>query len=281
MDFMKMHGAGNDFVVLDGRSAEQEWGPLSIAMCDRHYGVGADGILIVVPSKTADFRMRMFNPDGSESEMCGNGIRCFTKYLVDADLAAGRELLTIETLAGVHEVSAKGGKNGVQTVRVDMGRPRYRPAEVPVAGEGPGPLIDLPLVIDGQTILVTCLSMGNPHAVAFVDQPVKDWPLERLGPLVENHPFFPRRVNFEIVNIVDRGHVNARVWERGAGLTLACGSGACAIAVAAWMHGRVGGNVDVTLPGGTLNVQWDGSGEVWLEGPAETVYKGQWMRQLS
>jgi diaminopimelate epimerase len=157
-----------------------------------------------------------------------------------------------------------------------MGRPHLRPQDVPVATTGTGPLVDYPLVVDGQKVPVTCVSMGNPHAVAFVTEPVKDWPLEHLGPLVERHEFFPRRVNFEIVNAVSRDTLVARVWERGAGLTMACGTGACAIAVAAWVQGRIGDYVNITLPGGTLRVEWDGSNEVWLDGPAETVFTGTW-----
>lgn len=279
MNFTKMHGAGNDFVLVDGRDMDQDWSALSIAMCDRHYGIGADGILVVANSKVADVKMRMLNPDGSESEMCGNGIRCFTKFLIDEALTEGREQLKVETPAGIHLATARRGKNGdIASVRVGMGRPTTRPQDIPVATVGQGPIQDYPLVVEGQTIPVTCVSMGNPHAVAFVSEPVKTWPLERFGPIVEHHDFFPRRVNFEIVNVKDKGHVDARVWERGAGITLACGSGACAIAVAGWLQGRTGESVEINLPGGTLRVEWNGIDEVWLEGPAETVFKGDWLK---
>ena len=279
MNFTKMHGTGNVFVVLDGREMTQDWAALSIAMCDRHFGIGSDGILVVANSRIADVKMRMFNPDGSESEMCGNGIRCFTKFLIDEGLTEGREQLKIETLSGVHLATAKRDKSGaIASVRVGMGRPTTRPESIPVATYGAGPIKDYPLVIEGITIPVTCVSMGNPHAVAFLDESVKNWPLERLGPIVEHHEFFPRRVNFEIVNVKDRGHIDARVWERGAGITLACGSGACAIAVASWLQDKTGESVEITLPGGTLRVDWNGIDEVWLEGPAETVYKGEWLK---
>ena len=279
MKFTKMHGTGNDFVLVDGRAEKQDWNTLAVAMCDRHFGIGGDGILVVRDSMSAEYQMRMFNPDGSESEMCGNGIRCFTKYLFDNGLASkGASQARIETLAGIRQVTYIKGTGGIDRVRVGMGKPILRPQEVPVAARGEGPLLDYPVTVDGRTVAVTCVSMGNPHAVAFVDKPVKDWPLERVGPLMEHHSFFPRRVNFEIANVKDRAHVDARVWERGAGLTLACGTGACAVAVAARLHGLVEDNVDVTLPGGTLHMEWDGRGEVWLEGPAETVFEGVWAR---
>ena len=282
MDFAKMHGTGNDFVLIDGRGQERDWSGLAVGLCDRHYGVGADGILVVAPSQVADFRMRMFNPDGSEAEMCGNGIRCFTKYVIEEGIAPdGRSELRIETLAGIHQVTARPAGGVVRAVRVGMGRPRFKPAEIPVAASGRERVMDHPIKVDGTDLRVTCLSMGNPHAVAFVDQPVGQWPLEHLGPKVEHHDFFPKRVNFGIVNVLDRGHLAARVWERGAGPTLACGSGACAVAVAARLHDMIDETVDITLPGGDLRVQWDGSGEVWLEGPAELVFKGTWAGESS
>ena len=279
MNFIKMHGTGNDFVIVDGRENRQDWSVLAQAMCQAHYGIGGDGILVIEASKTADFKMRMLNPDGSESEMCGNGIRCVTKYIVDEGLSQGRGQLQIETIGGIREVTAKlGKKGGVDRVRVGMGPPHTRPQDIPVATMGPGPIVDFPLIVEGQSIPVTCLSMGNPHAVAFIDEPVSSWPLDRLGPMIEHHEFFPRRVNFEIVNVKDRGHLEARVWERGAGMTLACGTGACAVAVAAWLQGRVEDSIDVSLPGGTLHVDWDGSSEVWLEGPVEAVFRGEWLK---
>ena len=279
MKFTKMHGTGNDFVLLDGRLEKQDWNTLAVAMCDRHFGIGGDGILVVQDSKRADYQMRMFNPDGSESEMCGNGIRCFTKYLFDNSFVSKNgDHSRIETLAGIRRVTYTRGKDGIDRVRVGMGEPILRPQDVPVAAKGKGPILDHPLTVDGHLVKVTCVSMGNPHAVAFLEQPVKEWPLETIGPLVEHDKFFPRRVNFEIVNVKDRSHVDARVWERGAGLTLACGTGACAVAVAAHLQNLVDDKVDVTLPGGTLQLEWDGSGEVWLEGAAETVFEGTWAR---
>ncbi len=277
MKFLKMHGAGNDYVLVEGREGDREWSALATAMCDRHFGIGADGLLIVAPSEAADFRMIMFNPDGSESEMCGNGMRCVAKYVIDKGLSPKKGLdLRIETLAGVHQISARLKDGKVDTVRVGMGTPRFKPSEIPVAVNGTDRVIDYPIQVDGVDINVTCLSIGNPHAVAFVDQTVAQWPLLELGPKVEHHGLFPNRVNFEIVNVLDRGHLAARIWERGAGYTLASGSGACAIAVAARLHGVIDETVNIALPGGDLQVQWDGSGEVWLEGPAASVFKGVW-----
>lgn len=276
MQFAKMHGTGNDFVMIDARQIERDWSKLAVAMCDRHFGIGSDGIILVSPSAKADFRMRMFNPDGSESEMCGNGIRCFAKYVIDEGLSPKRDLLRVETGAGILDLRPSASNGHVDRILVSMGKPILTPKDIPVAASGPGPLLDHPLKVGDRTIKVTCVSMGNPHAVAFLDAPVKDFPLEQVGPLVEHHPFFPKRVNFEIVNVLNRGHLVIRVWERGAGITLACGTGACAVAVAARLKGLTGDAIDEDLPGGTLKIRWDGSGPVFLEGPAQLVYKGIW-----
>lgn len=271
-----MHGTGNDFVVLDGRTANQDWNTLATTLCNRHFGIGADGILVVSSSHRADFQMRMFNPDGSEAEMCGNGIRCFTKYVIDEGLSpVGADSLTIETLAGIHNVTIQAANGKVASVRVGMGRPRLRPEEIPISLPGDR-VFNHPLLIDGHAIEITGVSMGNPHAVAFVSQPIEQWPLATVGPLVENHSLFPNRTNFEVVTVIDEEHLAARVWERGAGATLACGTGACAIAVAANLHGLTKDTVDIKLPGGHLQIEWDGSGEVWLEGPTELVFRGVW-----
>ena len=296
-----MHGAGNDFVVIDARETDRDWGALARDVCDRHFGVGADGIILALPSQTAHLRMRMFNPDGSEAEMCGNGIRCVAKFALERGIAAWpQDVLRIETLAGMITVSPIG--EGFQRARVGMGPPRLRPAEVPVdpayrlavvgaresvaqwpRGAGAefrlpeGELVlDWPVVVPNGNFHVTGVSMGNPHAVAFVDTPVEDLALHEFGPQVEHHPLFPQRVNFEVVNVVDRGRLRARVWERGAGETMACGSGACAIAVAARLHGYTDETVDITLPGGTLRLTWDGQDQVYLEGPVAQVFEAEW-----
>jgi len=279
MRFVKMHGTGNDFVLLRARGDEQDWSRLAQAMCERHFGIGADGLILVLPSSQADVRMRMFNPDGSEAEACGNGLRCVVKYAVDEGLAQPRAgELSVETPTGVLSARVFGEKGAVEGVRVSMGVPRFAPQEIPVLVEAEPPLKDLPLDIEGQRLALTCVSMGNPHAVHFVERPVAEFPLERIGPKVEHHSLFPQRVNFEVARVLGRERMEARVWERGAGATLACGSGACAAVVAAHVHGLAGERVDITLPGGTLVVEWDGVGECYLTGPAELVFEGGWRK---
>ncbi len=276
MDFAKMHGTGNDFVMVDGRGIERDWQRLAIAMCDRHFGVGADGILVVEESAMAPLRMRMYNPDGSEAEMCGNGIRCFVKYAVEGGIVPAVSPLTVETGAGVLEAEFRGGEGRVDWVRVNMGQPRFAPEDVPVRVDGPGPVRDLAVDAGDHSFAVTCVSMGNPHAVTFLTEPVAAYPLETVGPRMEHHPLFPRRTNFEIVRVLDRAHLETRVWERGAGMTMACGTGAAAVAVAARLHGFTGDTVAIELPGGRLDLAWDGEGPVYLSGPAVEVFRGVW-----
>jgi diaminopimelate epimerase len=287
MNFVKMQGAGNDFVVTEAAGDEHDWPQLAIAMCDRRFGVGADGLLLALRSSHAEIGMRVFNSDGSEAEMCGNGIRCLAKYAVEKGLikpADGR--FSIETMAGVVSVEVNGEGGRVDRVRVGMGVPRLTPEDIPVLVHRETPLVNLPLEVwrggaadvSAREILpVTCVSMGNPHAVLLVTLPIKDFPLQEVGPRVAEHPQFPRGVNFEVARVIDRSEIEARVWERGAGLTLACGSGACAVMVAARLQGLVDDVVDITLPGGTLTLEWDGKGIVYLTGPAVTVFGGYWL----
>lgn len=277
MRFAKMHGIGNDFVLIDARAIDADWPALAKAMCDRHFGIGGDGVILVLPSERADLRMRIFNPDGSEAEMCGNGIRCYAKFVLDEGILPAREVLSVETGAGVLAVTAHRRHGIVESVTVDMGRPRFAPAEIPVevTRVASDRVVDYPLEVDGEPIRITAVSMGNPHAVTFVEQDVWSVPLERLGPKVEHHSFFPRRVNFEVARVRDPRHVDLRVWERGAGLTLACGTGACATVVAARLHGWVDDEVEVCLPGGPLWIRWDG-GSVQMRGPAAFVFRGEW-----
>lgn len=283
MNFVKMQGAGNDFVLIDARNMEREWPELAQAMCHRHFGVGADGLLLVLSSSVADLRMRMLNPDGSEAEACGNGLRCFAKYAVDEGLVEAKNgKLSVETLAGVRKARALVQGGQVTQVEVAMGVPRLHAADIPVAIEGSSQkldiILDYPLTVAGRELRLSFVSMGNPHAVYFTEGPVGGFPLAEIGPRVEHHPIFPQRTNFEIVNLVGRGQARARVWERGAGETLACGSGACAIAVAARLLGYTDDRLEVRLPGGMLTVSWDGKGEVLLAGPAEMVFRGEWPR---
>ncbi|MFC1848497.1 diaminopimelate epimerase [Chloroflexota bacterium] len=274
MNFSKMQGAGNDFVLIDARELELDWPALAKSICHRHYGVGADGLLLVLPSEAAEFRLRMFNPDGSEAEACGNGLRCFAKYVRDSDFTASDEFI-IETMAGTRKARILGDDE----IRVGMGAPVFDPAAIPVIVERrdeQGPVLDYSVKVDGTELRVSFVSMGNPHAVCFLSEPIADFPLTEIGPRVEHHRMFPNRVNFEVANVIDRNKIKARVWERGAGETLACGSGACAIAVIARLKEISDNPVDIVLPGGTLIVDWNGSGEMLLSGPARLVFHGVW-----
>jgi diaminopimelate epimerase len=272
-----MQGTGNDFLFAEARDdAGQDWETLSRAMCDRHYGAGADGLIVVLPSERADVRMRLFNADGSEAEVSGNGVRCLVKYAIERGLAtlAGARL-RIEAVHGVLEAEASIRGGTVTAVRLSMGPPRFAPNEVPVIAEME-PVIDFPLDVDGQQLAVTCLSMGNPHAVLFVEDPVESYPLDKIGPKVERHAAFPERVNFGVAQVQARQQMALRVWERGVGETLACGSGCCAAMVAARLQGWVGDRVEIEQPGGSLTVEWNGEGDVYLSGPAEFVFEGEW-----
>ena len=282
MKFTKMHGAGNDYVYVDARSEDRDWSELSRQMSDRHFGVGGDGLILIKNSDVADLKMSMFNADGSEAEMCGNGIRCFVKYAVDRGIVSDSAAsVSVETLAGIRQIATITEDGRVTGARVSMGTPILTPKDVPVklesAGEyGPGPVLGYPLQMDGHDLPLSFVSMGNPHAVTFIDTPVAEFPLHAVGPKIEHHSIFPNRVNFEIVNVDSPTRLTARVWERGSGETLACGTGACGIAVASILNGHSKDTVDITLPGGTLKVDWDGQGEVYLEGPAEEVFNGEW-----
>jgi diaminopimelate epimerase len=281
MNFVKMQATGNDFVLIDARQMKKrDWSALAKAMCHRRFGVGADGILLIQPSIKADFYMRMFNPDGSEAEACGNGLRCAARYAIANGLVDKPEVrpeVRIETPAGIKIARAKC-KEGIQ---VNMGKPVLKPAAIPVVVQGrkvsdKAPVIDYPLTVGKRKLKITCVSMGNPHAVCFLDRPVADFPLAEIGPQVEHHPMFPNRVNFHIVNFISRKKLGARVWERGAGETFSSGTGSCAVAVAAKLKGLRDNPVDIILPGGTLTLDWDGKGEVLLSGPAEVVFEGKW-----
>ena len=274
-----MQGTGNDFVLIDVRQeGERVWPVIARQICDRHYGVGSDGVLLVQEpsalSQGADYRMVMFNPDGSESEMCGNGIRCFAKYLFDSgQLDAPR--VTVETGAGVLAISLEVENGVARRATVDMGAPIFAPDRIPVAAAG-DEIVDLPLSVDGVNLTVTAVSMGNPHAVHFLTSEPSTFPLERIGPLVEHDPLFPRRVNFEVARLTSLGVLDTRVWERGAGITLACGTGACAVFAAARRKGLVNDTAIVRLPGGELDMRVGPNGHILMTGPAEFVFSGEW-----
>ena len=277
MRFTKMHGAGNDYLYVDGRVQERNWPALSAAMSDRHTGVGSDGLIVLMPSDAADLRMAMFNADGSEGKMCGNGIRCLVAFAMDRGMVPkDRERVHVETLSGMRWVEPVWDNGRFGAAVVGMGEPILNAEDVPVVAPGHETVLDYPLRVDGQDFRISCVSMGNPHAVAFLDRPVADVRLHEIGPVVENHPMFPEQVNFEIAQVVDDGRIEARVWERGSGLTMACGTGACAVAVVGRIQSRTGDRVAVALPGGDLTITWPGSGEVVMEGPVATVFEGEW-----
>lgn len=276
MKFTKMQGIGNDYVYVNCLQETIE-NPSELAkkISDRHYGVGSDGLIMINPSDKADFEMEMYNADGSRGEMCGNGIRCVAKYVYDYGLT-DKTSISVETLAGIKylDLTVEDGK--VVLVKVDMGKPMLRPEEVPVVSEKEE-MIDEPITVDGQEYRMTCVSMGNPHAVVFIDQDVKEFPLETVGVKFENHERFPKRVNTEFVNVLDRHTAQMRVWERGSGETLACGTGACAVAVACALNGLTEDEVTVKLLGGDLQIKWDREkNTVYMTGPAEVVFDGEW-----
>jgi diaminopimelate epimerase len=290
MNFTKVQGAGNDFILVETKDIECDLPQMARTMCDRHFGIGADGLLLLLASDIADFRMRMFNPDGFEAEACGNGLRCLAKYIIDRGLQAGKfkEALTlqnqilIETMAGIRMVKLNKIGESIK-IQVGMGTPKFGAGDIPVVIEsGEGNLVDIKpmlsnsVVIDGKELRLNFVSMGNPHAVYFWQKPVADFPLSQVGPKVEHLAIFPNRVNFEVANVVSRQQIETRVWERGAGETLACGTGACAVAVAAQLYGYTDNEVDIKLPGGILQAEWDKAGEVFLSGPAEVVFTGEW-----
>jgi len=284
MNFTKLQATGNDFIFVDARNLERNWLNLAREICHRYYGAGADGLILVAASDRASLKMRLFNSDGSEAEVSGNGLRCFAKYVIDRQIVAGPNI-TVETMSGIRTIEATMSLGKVTHAKVNMGTPRFKAEDIPVLIDKPQkgrgevdikPIIDYPLTIGRRGLALSFVSMGNPHAVIFLSQPVADFPLATIGPKVENHYIFPERVNFGIARILARNKIEARVWERGAGETLSCGSGACAIAVIARIKGYIDDEVDIMLEGGDLTVYWDGAGEVYLSGPVEEVFTGEW-----
>ncbi|NLK87447.1 MAG: diaminopimelate epimerase [Clostridiaceae bacterium] len=274
MKFTKMHGLGNDYIFAHMMN-EVLQNPANLAkkISDRHFGVGSDGLVLIMPSKTADAKMRIFNADGSEAEMCGNAVRCVGKYLFDNGIIK-EERITLETLAGIKILELRTADGKVSAVRVDMGQPVLEAARIPVISSKER-FIDEPIEIDGSVFRATCVSMGNPHAVIFTDD-VSELPVHLYGPRLENHSIFPNRTNVEFVRIVSRDRIKMRVWERGAGETLACGTGACASVAAAVVNGLCGRRVTVMLPGGELLIEWDETnGHIYKTGPAVKVFDGE------
>jgi diaminopimelate epimerase len=268
LNFTKMHGSGNDFIMVDARRKKiKNPGKLAKKLCRRHYGVGADGLILVLTSKKADYRMRIMNADGSEAEMCGNGIRCFAKFIKEKGISK-KEKLRVETLAGIIKPELVGNE-----VMVDMGEPRLSKKEIPMIGNSE-PAINEDLEINGGSVHITALSMGNPHAVIFVPE-LDTYPFEKVGHEVERNSNFPNKTNVEFVEVLSKKEIEIKVWERGVGPTLACGTGACAAVVASSLNGKTGRKVKANLPGGKLTVEWSqDDNHVYMAGPAETVYEG-------
>ncbi len=277
MKFTKMHGCGNDYIYVNG-IAEKIEDEVKTAqfVSDRHFGIGGDGMIIIKKSDIADFEMVMYNADGSRAEMCGNGIRCVAKYVYDYNLT-DKTSLSIESMGKIKYIDLTLGSDGkVESVKVDMGAPVLKADEVPVVSDNET-VLNEEIEVDGNLYKMTCVSMGNPHAVVFIDEDVKDFSIEKIGPMFENHKRFPKRTNTEFAKIIDRKNIDMRVWERGTGETLACGTGTCATVVAAILGGLTDNNVTVHLLGGDLKIYWSGNlnDSVIMSGPASTVFDGE------
>lgn len=274
MKFTKMHGCGNDYVYVDCTNEMIE-NPSEVSkyVSDRHFGIGSDGLILICSSETADFRMAMYNADGSEGAMCGNGIRCVAKYVYDKGLT-DKKNISIETKSGIKELELTVEDGKVSLVKVNMGAPILNAKDIPVDVDTEK-CIDSDINIDGKEYKITCVSMGNPHAVTFIDEDVKTFPIEKIGPKFENHPMFPDRVNTEFVQVLNRHEVNMRVWERGSGETLACGTGTCATVVACVLNGLTDDEVTVHLLGGDLFIKYDRENDtVWMTGSAVIAFEG-------
>jgi len=278
INFVKMHGLGNDFILIDcinkslGDPSFLSY--LAKKLCDRNFGIGADGLILILPSSKADLRMRIFNYDGSEAQMCGNGIRCFAKYAYENKLVS-KNKLSVETLAGTIIPELIISDNKILGVKVNMGTPKLRRREIPMNGEDTLTVVDEVLKINTvQIFKVTCVSMGNPHCITFVND-IQSMPVDEIGPKIENHPLFPEKTNVEFIQILNRKEINFRVWERGVGETLACGTGACAALVASVLNNKTDREATIHLPGGDLDIRWANDGYVYMTGPAESVFKGE------
>lgn len=274
LKFTKMHGLGNDYIYINGFLEEIENpGELSIKISDRHFGIGSDGIVMILPSKTCDFRMRMFNNDGSEAEMCGNASRCVAKYVYDNKMT-DKEEITLETLAGVMVLKMQVIEGKVEKVTVNMGQPRLETKDIPAIFPKER-VINEAILVNGKEYKVTCVSMGNPHAITFVED-VDNFDVHGVGVLIENHEMFPRRINTEFAQVVNRNTIKMRVWERGSGETLACGTGASATLVAAVLNNLTDRKAKLILLGGELEIKWnEADNNVYMTGPATTVFQGE------
>ena len=274
MKFTKMHGIGNDYVYVNCfEESVKNPAEVSKFVSDRHFGIGSDGLILISPSAIADFRMNIYNADGSQAEMCGNGIRCVAKYVYDYGLTDKTDI-SVETLAGIKYLRLQVENGKVASVEVNMGAPILEPKEIPVAVEE-SPVVNVPVEVKGKIYHMTCVSMGNPHAIIFMNN-VKDLDIDAIGPYFENHTVFPKRTNTEFVEVLDRNTVNMRVWERGSDETLACGTGACATTVACILNDKTENEVTVHLLGGDLKIRWDReANQVYMTGPATVVFDGE------
>ena len=276
MDFVKMHGLGNDFVFIEDKTGQdKDYTALARAMCNRHTGIGADGLIVIVDSRVADVRMRIINSDGSEAEMCGNGIRCFAKYVYDSGIIEKKQF-TVETPAGIMEPEITvGADNKAELITINMGRPSFNRSEIPMEGAD-GRVLNEDLCVDGENWKITSLLMGVPHTVTYVDD-VDTVDIEKIGPLFEKHEAFPKHTNINFAQQMDDRTAKVRTWERGAGATLACGTGSCSVAVASFLNGRTGREVDIQLPLGTLHIEYrEEDGNVYMTGPAAVSFTGTW-----
>ena len=276
MDFVKMHGLGNDFVFIEDKTGQdKDYTVLARAMCNRHTGIGADGLIVIVDSRVADVRMRIINSDGSEAEMCGNGIRCFAKYVYDSGIIEKKQF-TVETPAGIMEPEITvGADNKAELITINMGRPSFNRSEIPMEGTN-GRVLNEDLCVDGENWKITSLLMGVPHTVTYVDD-VDTVDIEKIGPLFEKHEAFPKHTNINFAQQMDDRTVKVRTWERGAGATLACGTGSCSVAVASFLNGRTGREVDIQLSLGTLHIEYrEEDGNVYMTGPAAVSFTGTW-----
>ena len=276
MDFVKMHGLGNDFVFIEDKTGQdKDYTALARAMCNRHTGIGADGLIVIVDSRVADVRMRIISSDGSEAEMCGNGIRCFAKYVYDSGIIEKKQF-TVGTPAGIMEPEITvGADNKAKLITINMGRPSFNRSEIPMEGAD-GRVLNEDLCVDGENWKITSLLMGVPHTVTYVDD-VDTVDIEKIGPLFEKHEAFPKHTNINFAQQMDDRTVKVRTWERGAGATLACGTGSCSVAVASFLNGRTGREVDIQLPLGTLHIEYrEEDGNVYMTGPAAVSFTGTW-----
>lgn len=274
--FSKWHGLGNDFVIVNGfKEKIDNYPQMAIQVCDRHTGIGADGLVVVLPSSIADFQMRIFNSDGSEAEMCGNVTRCMARYVYENSLT-DKTKITLETKAGIITPELVFSNGRLQTITVDMGEPRLKRSTIPMLGDESQQVVNEVIEVQGKEYAITCVSMGNPHCVIFVDD-LAETELAVIGPMIEKHPAFPRKTNVEFVQVINKQKVRMRVWERGAGITMACGTGACATLVAGVLNGKIDRQAVVELDGGELVIEWGADNHIYMSGPAVEVFRGEYL----